>query len=331
MTDHLDPSHDRLIRRVRRGLDGQRQDEARLSTLRSEVVAASSAGGTTLRSTPPRRRWLTVAVLGAAAMLVLALLVPSIDRQTTVSAAEILGRSRAALAAPADGVERLFYDLALGGVLENLLPSEQAGALRVEELIDHEHPGRYRLLKIAADGSIVGGIADDPLRGTRVRYIRANGRGYLLRFTGATAEAFSFPAVKRMALDAFITLMQAEATQPVRELSCSGEPCYDIAIDEQPDRDAGQAIVLTRARALVAAADARLIAFSASGYLAGRRFSIDFTLTRREVLAASAVTDADFDVPARSGDLILSGTASSSPVWDILERALSAIPQPAVR
>ncbi len=106
---------------------------------------------------------------------------------------------------------------------------------------------------------------------------------------------------------------------------------YEVVLPDGSDPGASQLLPLSRARALVTAADARLVAFSAAGQMAGRPVAIDFTLTGREVRAANSVTDADFDVPVRPGDIVLSGAASSSPAWDVLERALAAIPQPATR
>ena len=49
--------------------------------------------------------------------------VPGVDRQTTVSAAEILGRSRTALGADVTGIEVLTYDLALEGAARRPVPA----------------------------------------------------------------------------------------------------------------------------------------------------------------------------------------------------------------
>ena len=123
--------------------------------------------------------------------------VPGVDRQTTVSAAEILGRSRTALGADVTGIEVLTYDLALEGLLGDLVPQDHAGRFTVEETIDHDREGRYRIVKLAANGQVVEGAADDALRQTRVRYLRANGNGFLFRFTAAEPTALSAPAMKR--------------------------------------------------------------------------------------------------------------------------------------
>src|SRR5689334_3866408 len=182
------------------------------NAIRSSLAQTAAVGATTLR--PVRRAWRVawgIPLTAGAAIALIVFVIPGIDRRTTVSAAEILGRSRSALAASASGIEVLTYDLELSGILAELIPAEQSGRFTVQELVDHDHDGRYRILKLTADGHIVGGAADDPLRGTRTRYMRANGRGYLLRFNGAEPAALSLPALKRSVLQTFIGFMQASS------------------------------------------------------------------------------------------------------------------------
>jgi hypothetical protein len=294
--------------------------------IRSRLHGNPGAGATTLRPIRTVPRWAWAAPLAAAAAAILFfVIVPGIDRRTTVSAAEILGRSRAALAAPASGIEVLTYDLELAGVLADLVPEEQSGRFTVQELVDHDHDGRYRVVKLAADGQMVGGAADDPLRGTRARYMRADGRGFLLRFVGATPTFLSLPALKRTALQTFIGLMQAGRTQTMRDVQRDGEACYEIDVPGN-DVTAGMLVTLDRARAVVTAADARLIEFSAAGTAANRPFTIDFALRSRELRPAATVQDSDFDIAAQPGDIVLQGDASNNPMWDVLARALGAIP-----
>ena len=322
-----DRSHEQMVERVRGALSAHDPAPDRMAAMRATITSPAQRGATTLRGARTSRRPWIAAAVAAAAMLVLFALVPSIDRTTTVSAAEILGRSKAALAAPITGIEVLTYDLGVDGVLTELLPAEQTGRLAVEELIDHDHAGRYRLLKLGSDGSVVAGIADDPVLGTRARYIRANGRGYLLRFTGVGGTALSFPALKRTFLQAFITLMQAEAEQNVATVTCAGESCYEITVPDTRDTEP-RLISLTKARAVITSGDARIVEFSASGTIADRPFGIDFTLKSREVRPGASASDADFDIAPREGDVLLHGDGSSNPAWDVIERALAAIPAP---
>jgi hypothetical protein len=294
--------------------------------IRSRLHGSPGAGATTLRPIRTVPRWAWAGPLAAAAAVILFfVIVPGIDRRTTVSAAEMLGRSRTALAARASGIEVLTYDLELAGVLADLVPEEQAGRFTVQELVDHDHDGRYRVVKLAADGQMVGGAADDPLRGTRARYVRADGRGFLLRFEGATPTFLSLPALKRTALQTFIGLMQAGRTQTMRDVQRDGEACYEIDVPGS-GVTAGMLVTLDRARAVVTAADARLVEFSAAGTAAERPFTIDFALRSRELRPAATAQDNDFDLAAQPGDIVLQGDASSNPIWDVLARALGAIP-----
>ena len=110
-------------------------------------------GATTLRPVRRVHGWVwTAGAAAAAALLFFVIVVPGVDRQTTVSAAEILGRSRTALGADVTGIEVLTYDLALEGLLGDLIPQDHAGRFTVEETIDHDREGRYRIVKLAADG-----------------------------------------------------------------------------------------------------------------------------------------------------------------------------------
>ena len=331
MTPIDDDSRERLLGDVRDAMERAGADPARLATVRAGLAGSAIRGGTTLREVERRPRWIAAGgLLGVgAAALVAVLVLPAVDRKTTVSAAEILGRSRAALATPSAGIEVLSYDLTVGGLLADLLPVEQTGRLTVEETIDHDRVGRYRLLKLAPGGEIVGGIADDPVHGIRTRYLRANDRGYLLRFRDADVSAFSVPAVKRMALQAFIALMQTEDHQAVRETACGAEACYEVTVPRETAAP-GALVSLSHARVLITAADARVVEASAVGEIAGRSFTVEFSLRQRDLRAASSVRDEDFEIASRPGDIVLEGSASSNPVWDVVERALAAIPpQPA--
>ena len=294
--------------------------------IRSRLDAGPAAGATTLRPvrTIPRWAW-GVPVAAAAAIILLMVVVAGIDRQTTVSAAEILGRSQTALTAATSGIEVLTYDLDLAGVLADLVPDEQSGRFTVQELVDHDHDGRYRIVKLAANGEMVGGAADDPLRGTRARYMRAHGRGFLLRFVGAEPTALSLPALKRTALQTFIGFMQASSTQTLREVQRNGEACYEIDIPGS-SVPAGTPLALERARAVVTVTDARLVEFSVAGRVADRPFTIDFALRSRQLRPAAAAQDSDFDITAQPGDVVLQGNASNNPIWDVVARALAAIP-----
>ena len=296
------------------------------SSMRARLDRVAAEGATTLRHVRPARRWPWVVPLAAAAAtLIVVYVLPGVDRRTTVSAAEILGRSRSALAAPASGIEVLTYDLELAGVLADLIPEEQGGRFTVQELIDHDHDGRYRIVKLTSSGQIVGGAADDPLRGTRTRYVRADGRGYLLRFDGAKATELSIPALKRTALQTFIGFMQASSGQTLHEVQRGSDACYQIDIPGGA-MAAGNLVAVDSARAIVTIADSRLVEFSAAGRVADRPFMIEFSLLTQAFHPSQSANDSDFDIAPQPDDVILQGNASQNPVWDVLTRALGAIP-----
>ena len=319
-------ARNRLIARVEDAAGTTELPSGARTAILTQLARTTAAGATTLR--PVRRvpQWAWAIPLAAAAAVALFIyVIPGIDRQTTVSAAEILGRSRSALAAPASGIEVLTYDLEVSGVLAELIPEEQSGRFTVQELVDHDHEGRYRIVKLTSSGQIVGGAADDPLRGIRTRYMRANGRGYLLRFDGAAPTAFSIPALKRTALQTFIGFMQASSTQTLGEVQRGADACYQIDIPGSA-MAGGSLLALDSARAVVAVADSRLVEFSASGRLADRPFTLEFRLLTQDLRPADSAEAADFDISPQPGDVVLEGDASQNPVWDVVTRALRAIP-----
>ena len=226
------------------------------------------------------------------------------------------------------------YDLEVGGALGDLLPAEQTGRFEVEEFIDHDHDGRYRIVKLGPDRRMVAGAADDTVTGTRTRYIRVNGRGFLLHFDGAAPTAMSIVSLKKSAMQVFIGLMQASSAQMMREIewrppspSSPGqtEHCYEITIPGVT-LPATSVVSLDRARAVITAADSRLVEFSAAGTMGGQPFTIDFALRSRMWGHGVAVPPPDFELKPEAGDLILRGDATNNPVWDVFTRLLDAVP-----
>jgi hypothetical protein len=313
----------RLTNRVIEAAGSAAMTDAARAQMRARIVDAPAGGATTLRvvSKTPRWAW-GLPLAAAAALLVYFVVVPGIDRQTTVSASEILGRSQAALSAPKTGFELFWYDLEIGGALGDLVPAEQAGRFTVQEDIDHDHEGRYRIVKLAPDGRIVAGAADDTVRGTRTRYIRVNGRGFLLRFERAAPTALSVVALKKSAMQIFIGLMQTSSDQTMRELDRGGEHCYEITIPAV-SVPATSLISLDRARAVITAAESRLVEFSAAGTLSGQPFTIDFA---QRFHAWNGTGTDNFDIAAEPGDTVLEGDATTNPLWDVLTRVLDAVP-----
>ena len=318
----------RLTERVADASASQTLSDLDRTRLRTRLVDSPAAGATTLRTVRATPRWAWgVPLAAAAALLVYFVVVPGIDRQTTVSAAEVLGRSQAALSAPKTGYELFIYDLEVGGAIGDLLPADQAGRFNVYESLDHDHPGRYKIEKLGADGHIVAGAADDTLRGTRTRYMRVNGRGFLLRFNNAAPTALSIVELKKGVMQIFIGLMQASGDQTLREVDRGGEHCYEISIPGVTV-PAASLVSLDRARAVITAEESRLVEFSAAGTLSGQAFTIDFV---QRFHAWNGTGTDDFDIAPQPGDTVMEGDATANPLWDVLTRVLDAVPASATR
>ena len=103
--------------------------------------------------------------------------------------------------------------------------------------------------------------------------------------------------------------MQTSSGQTLRELQRDGEACYQVEIGESL-LPAGLPFALARARAVVTAADSRLVEFSAAGTVADRPFTIDFALRSREMRPAASATDGDFDIAPQPGDVVLEGNVA---------------------
>ena len=94
---------------------------------------------------------------------------------------------------------------------------------------------------------------------------------------------------------------------------------------------AGSLLALDSARAIVTMADSRLVEFSASGRIAERPFTLDFALLTQDFRPSKSATDGDVAIAAQPGDVVLQGNASNNPIWDVVTRALGAIPPDAAR
>jgi hypothetical protein len=313
--------HDQILDAVRAAGEGLELSADARDRIKHSLTGGAM-GATTLldreRTWSRRTAWTFVAT--AAAILAAFWVFPAIDRETTISAAEVLGRSQQALAAPVTGVQVLTYDLMLGGVLTELLPTDQSGSFTVEEIVDHDHPDRFRLLKVAPGGQVVAGVADDSLARSRARYVRLENRGILVRFRDTPATAVSVIAIKRAAFQALIAMMQTSNNASLREIDRGGEMAYEV---ETPATTRDGLIELQAAKAVVARSDARLLDFNAQGMIGGQPFAITFNFRSGETRAADAVpADAFMIEPAPGDEIIEARGGSPAPLWDVLQQCL---------
>lgn len=322
MPEDLDPTLDAVrdaIKPVRLSDEARARIAERLA--RGDADGTRLSGSTTLRAVAPAwRRYLRWSAAAAASVLVLAWTLQTIDRSTTVSASEILGRSQQALSAATSGVEKITYDLTLDGVLLQLLPEGQAGRFTVEETIDHDHPGRLRVVKLAADGRLAAGLADDPVARTRVRYVRFDSRGFLLQFTDAPAPPLSLASARRLALQVLLGLMQTSANPSLAEIDRGGDVAYEITV---PAIAVSGPIVLQRARAVIGREDARLLDFDAAGSIGAQPFAVTFNMRSRQVRGTIEDDANAFTIAPSPGDDVLEARATSSiAVWDVIRQCL---------
>jgi hypothetical protein len=299
-------------------------------------------GATTVRAEEPSRgawrRHAWTSGLAAAALVVLGVFVvwPSLTKESHLSAAEVLGRSLQTFSTTS-GIETFEYDAQLDGLLaRGLVPN--AGALRVTQVVDHDHPGRFRVSSVDADGTLRSVLAQDPDRGTRVSRFRVDDRMYFFRFTAAPERArtlISLPDLQRAYLRAVVSMMQGMADQTLTTVTDATGTYYAIQLPQTPpDRalenvDARGTTLwdLREAHALIHAGDFHLKELSARGTFLGQPFGLAFTLISHEVGATTPVSASDFTLEPEAGDIVLEGEATNDPAGDVVLTTLRALGQ----
>jgi hypothetical protein len=307
-----------------------------------EMGAARERGATTLRTAPSSSRaWRAGAWtsgLAAAALIVLAVFVvwPGMSRESHLSAAEILGRSLQTFSATS-GIETFEYDARFDGLAAQALgPDALTGdTLRITQVIDHDHPGRFRVMSVDARQGLRSVLVQDPEQGTRVGRFRVDDRTYFFRFTASPGQAGTFislPDLQRAYLRALVTMMQTTANQTLTSVNDAGEAYYAIQIPPiSSDRDAGDSagvatmLELRDAHALIHAGDFHLKELSAHGSVLGQPFGLAFTLVRHEATAPTQLAADTFTLEPEPGDVRLEGAATNDPPGDVVLAALRAL------
>jgi hypothetical protein len=321
------PSAD-LERRVRVAV-AMRSDTSRgATTIRTQPAVASGGRGW--------RRSVWAPGLAAAALVVLAVfvIVPSVTRESRLSAAEILGRSLQTFSV-ARGVETLDYEVQLEGLgARALVPNGQDGTMRIQQVIDHDHAGRYRVMCFDANHTLKSIVAQDADAGMRTGRFNIDDRMYYFKFVASpdhTQPMISLPDLQRAQLRALVTVMQTTSDQKLATVQDATGTYYSIQIppissDNSSDSADHSAPVwdLSEARALIHASDFHLKELTARGTFLGQPFHLAFTLVQHDITTDPA-DDSAFAIQPQPGDIQLEGEATNDPPGDVVLAALRAL------
>jgi hypothetical protein len=280
------------------------------------------AGATTLRDAAPLRsssRWWLTAGAAAASVLCILFLLPPPDAPRTISAAEILDRSLRTLARTS-GIEMREFDLELH------LPSfasARNGTYRIEQLVDHDTPGRYRAIRYATDGTLLEGISEQPAEGQRTVVVTIDGQPFAFRMTTSSARALALRDLERHHIQAVVRLLQAAAGQTVKELEERGAKRYVVELPPlAADASASGLWELTRARAVIDASDFQIVELTAGGSYLGDPFSVAFRLRNRQLWSSAETPLNHFELPVPSNAITVEGAGTDDVARDLLAAAL---------
>jgi hypothetical protein len=279
------------------------------------------SGATTLRERPASgwtRPRLWTAGLAAAAVLVGVMVLPPLDAPGALSAAEILDRSLQTLS-PASGTELREFDLDLQ------LPriaSVENGAYRIEQLLDHDAPGRYRLVRYGPDGALLSAISEDPAAGLRMAAVRVDGQLFAFRFAIDPARALALRDQERHHVEAMIRMLQAAAGQTVHEMGGPDGARYVVELPQVKGASGSSVWALDRARVVIDAGSFQILELAAAGAYMGESFSVSFRLRRRQVWPSAEVPRERFELPGEPALVTIEGTATEDLGRDLLVSAL---------
>jgi hypothetical protein len=275
-------------------------------------------GATVLRDPGSRPAWKRAGVLSAlataaAVVFVVAVLLPRMGAPTSLSAAEILGRSLETLT-NATGVERVEYELSLTGSPER----------RIVHLIDHQTPSRYRLTSYTSDGTLQLAIAQDPSTGVRSHLFRVDGRNYIVN-VGTLQPLASLPQMAQAQLEAVIGMMQATSDPTLTVLEEPGGRKYVVESPPVVPTSGAAVIDLYSARAVIDGRDFRVREFKASGALLKQPYDVTFRLIQQEQVAPERLDAEAFTIQPGPDDVVLDGNVTDTPFADVLDVVLKEV------
>lgn len=291
-------------------------------TLEARVREAVASGGpargsTALRPDTPRGwrnpiPWASALAAAAVVTLIVFAGLPRFGAPATLSASEILGRSLQTLSA-ARGVEQLEYQLLFTGF---------SGPHRIEQLLDHEHPNRYRVADFGPDGVLQSASSEDSLAGRRSHLVRVDGRNYIIELASTQTPPFSLPQLAQAQVETVIAMMQATSDQKLTTIDGPGGKQYVIQIPPVTPAAKGAIVDLYDARVVIDAGDFSIRELDASGAMFKQPYSLSFKLIQRSTRPPADAGAAAFAITAGPGDLVLTGEATNDPVSDVLGTVL---------
>jgi len=275
-------------------------------------------GATVLRGSPSRPAWKRAGVLSALAtaagvVLVVAVLLPRMGAPTSLSAAEVLGRSLQTLTG-ATGVERVEYELALSGAPER----------RIVHLIDHQTPTRYRLTSYTSDGTLQLALAQDPATGVRSHLFRVDGRNYIVN-VGALQPLASLPQMAQAQLEAVIGMMQTTSDPTLTVVEEPDGRKYVVEMPSVVPKSSAAVLDVYSARAVIDGQDFRVREFKASGALLKQPYDLTFRLIRQDQLAPEKLDAGAFAIQPGPDDVVLDGDVTDEPFSDVLDVVLKEV------
>jgi hypothetical protein len=256
-----------------------------------------------------RRAWFAAASAAAAAAIVIFIVMPRIGSPTSLSASEVLGKSLQTMTG-AKGVEQLEYELFIGGGMNV--------SRRIEHLIDHDRPGRYRFSKYAPDGTLESSVGQDPATGRRFLLVRADGRGVIVNFEPGSASNVSLPEMSQAVIETAITMMQATRDQTLTVHDTPAGRQYVIEMPRVQTGSAASVLDLTSARAVIDGQSFGIQEFEATGSVLKQQYSVSFKLIRRTVRPSVDVPAEEFAAPVTPADAVITSRAENDPISDAL-------------
>jgi hypothetical protein len=298
--------------------------ETRVVRSAAAAHARSRTGATTLRAAHARSWVRPVWVSGlalAGTVVAFMFFMPVSNAPATLSASEILGRSLETWA-PGKGTELLEFDLTLD---VPAIAGIESGTYRVEQLIDHDAPGRYRVARYAPGGELVGAISEDVAAGRRAVLMPTPTGTFAFTFAIQPHDGIGLRDIERHHVQAMLRILQTLAADTVTETGEGGSRRYIVELPAIAGA-AGQSLwQLASARVVVDATSFEILEANAAGTYMGDPFSLSFGLRRRHVRPTASVPASEFELPANPSAIAIDARGTDNVAHDVMLAALEEL------